>query len=194
MTVERPMIRVGLVGAGPWASMFTAPMLAAGPDLSFAAIWTRRPEAATALAQTYDATAVGSYEQLLEASDAVAFSVPADVQAGLAVTAARAGKSLLLEKPVSFTVADAEAIAAAADDARVATQLMLTYRFTEQVRSFLDSLTGAHVRCVRTAFVGGGALDGSPFATPWRKEPRAVLLDLGPHTLDLVEAAAGPIT
>jgi hypothetical protein len=41
--------------------------------------------------------------------------------------------------------------------------------------------------------VGGGALDGSPFATPWRQQARAVLRDVGPHTLDLAEAAAGPI-
>jgi len=44
------------------------------------------------------------------------------------------------------------------------------------------------------AMLGGGALDGSPFATPWRQTAGAVLLDLGPHTLDLAEAVAGPIT
>ena len=119
---------------------------------------------------------------------------PADVQAPLAVTAARAGKHLLLEKPVGFTVADAQAVADAADDAGVATQLMLTYRFTEQVRAFLRSTAGAPLRYLRTAMLGGGALDGSPFATPWRQAAGAVLFDLGPHTLDLAEAAAGPIT
>jgi predicted dehydrogenase len=44
------MIRVGLVGAGPWAGMFTAPMLASAPGMSLAAVWTRRPAAAEALA------------------------------------------------------------------------------------------------------------------------------------------------
>jgi predicted dehydrogenase len=187
------MIRFGLVGAGPWAGMFTAPMLASAPDLSLAVVWARRRAAAEGLAHQHGATAVDSFEDLLAACDAVAFTVPADVQATLAAAAARAGKHLLLEKPVAFTVADAEAVATAADDARVATQLMLTYRFTKQVRAFLGSLAGARVEYVRTAFVGGGALDGSPFATPWRQAARAVLLDLGPHTLDLAEASAGTI-
>jgi predicted dehydrogenase len=186
------MIRVGLVGAGPWADMFTAPMLASASGLSLAAVWARRPAAAEALAHEHGAAGVGSFDELLGACDAVAFTVPADVQAPLAVTAARAGKHLLLEKPVGFTVADAEAVAAAA--AGVTTQLMLTYRFTTQVRAFLRALADARVGYVRTAMLGGGALDGSPFATPWRQAAGAVLLDLGPHTLDLAEAAAGPIT
>jgi predicted dehydrogenase len=173
--------------------MFTAPLLASAPDLSLAAVWARRRTAADALANLHGAVAVDSFEDLLAACDAVAFTVPADVQASLALAAARAGKHLLLEKPVAFTVADAEAVAAAADAAGVATQLMLTYRFTEQVRAFLGSLAGTSVGYIRTTFVGGGALNGSPFATPWRQAARAVLFDLGPHTLDLAEAAAGPI-
>jgi predicted dehydrogenase len=188
------VIRVGLVGAGPWADLFTAPMLASAADLSLAAVWARRPDAAAALAQQHGAAAVGSFDDLLAACDAVAFTVPADVQAPLAVAAATAGKHLLLEKPVGFTVADAQAVADAADAAGVATQMMLTYRFTEQVRAFLGSAAGAQLRYLRTAMLGGGALDGSPFATPWRRGAGAVLLDLGPHTLDLLEAAAGPVT
>jgi predicted dehydrogenase len=187
------VIRVGLVGAGPWAHMFTAPMLASAPDIALAAVWARRADAAEAVADQYGAAAVGSFEDLLAACDAVAFTVPPDVQAALAVVAAGAGKHLLLEKPVAFTVADAESVAAAAEAAGVATQLMLTYRFTGQVRAFLGAVGGARVGYVRVTCVGGGALSGSPFATPWRQQARAALRDVGPHTLDLVEAVAGPI-
>jgi predicted dehydrogenase len=186
------MIRVGLVGAGPWAGMFTAPMLARAPDLSLAAVWARRPEAAADFARQHGTIAVDTFETLLDECDAVAFNVPADVQASLAVAAAEAGKHLLLEKPVAFTVADAEAVATAADAAGVATHLMLTYRFTDHVKAFLKEASRGKVEYFRSAFIGGGALDG-PFATPWRRALRAALLDLGPHTLDLAELAAGPI-
>ena len=111
------MIRVGLVGAGPWAGLFTAPMLASAPDLTLAAVWARRTVAAEELAGGHGAAVVGSFDDLLAACDAVAFTVPADVQASLAVAAARAGRHLLLEKPVGFTVAEAEAVAAAVDEA-----------------------------------------------------------------------------
>ncbi|WP_410095188.1 Gfo/Idh/MocA family oxidoreductase [Streptomyces sp. wa22] len=43
-------------------------------------------------------------DALLAASDAVAFAVPPDVQAPLAVRAAEAGCHLLLDKPVATTV------------------------------------------------------------------------------------------
>ncbi len=174
--------------------MFHAPLLAAGPELTLSAVWARRPEAARELAGRHGAVAVATFEDLLVQSDAVAFSVPPDVQATLAPRAARQGKHLLLEKPLAFTVSDAEAVAAAADEARVATQLMLTYRFSSPILDFLAALDGSTVRHVRIAMVTSGALAGSPFATPWRRKPGGAILDLGPHALDLAEAVAGPIT
>ena len=186
------MIRVGLVGAGPWAGMFTAPLLAQAPDLSLAGVWARRPEAAAEFARQHDTIACGTLEELLDECDAVAFNVPPDVQATLAVTAAQAGKHLLLEKPLAHTVTDAEAIAGAADAAGVATQLMLTYRFTDQVKAFVAAASRSRVEYYRSAWIGGGALEG-PFATPWRRQQRAVLFDLGPHMFDLAELTAGPI-
>ena len=101
-------LRVGLVGAGPWAEMFHAPMLAAGPRTSLAAVWARRPEAAEELATSYGAPHVSSFDDLLEACDAVAFAVPPSVQAELAPRAAQADKHLLLEKPLAFTLPEAE--------------------------------------------------------------------------------------
>lgn len=39
-------VRVGLIGAGPWARDMHAPMLAAGPETVLTAVWARRPDAA----------------------------------------------------------------------------------------------------------------------------------------------------
>jgi predicted dehydrogenase len=90
------VLRVGLVGAGPWAGMFTAPMLAAGPATALAAVWARRAEASGDLAARYGVPAVGSLSDLFAECDAVAFAVPPNVQAEIAVQAAEAGKHLLL--------------------------------------------------------------------------------------------------
>src|SRR5258707_404244 len=40
-------VSVGLVGAGPWASMVHAPVLAASPHTRLAGVWARRPEPVT---------------------------------------------------------------------------------------------------------------------------------------------------
>jgi predicted dehydrogenase len=46
-------LRIGLVGAGPWARLFTGPMLADSPDAEFVGVWARRPEAAAEVATAH---------------------------------------------------------------------------------------------------------------------------------------------
>ena len=74
------MIRVGLVGAGPWARLFHAPMLSASAAVSLAAVWARRGDAAQELATEFDVAAAASFDELLDRCDAVAFAVPPSVQ------------------------------------------------------------------------------------------------------------------
>ena len=85
--------------------MFHAPVLTASPLTSLEAVWARRPEAAQELVATHGGAAVARLEELFERCDAVAFAVPPDVQAEIAPRAAAAGKHLLLEKPLAFTLA-----------------------------------------------------------------------------------------
>ena len=186
-------LRVGLVGAGPWAGLFHAPMLAAGPRTSLSAVWARRPEAAAALATSYDAQPVSTFDDLLAACDAVAFAVPPPVQAELAPRAARAGKHLLLEKPLAFTLPEAEAIAEAVDASDVQSLMMLRNRFSAEGRAFVERAQAGRARGAVATFVSGAALPGNAFATPWRVEQGAVF-DLAPHAIDLLDAALGPVT
>jgi predicted dehydrogenase len=187
------MIRVGLVGAGPWARYFHAPMLAAAPQLHLSGVWARRSDAAQEVGAAFNAPAARTFDELLAGCDAVAFTVPPGVQADLAPQAARAGKHLLLEKPVAATLESAKRLAEVIDDAGVVSQLMLTNRYTTATREFLRAISGATVFAVTGSFVSGATLPGSPFATPWRLGPGAALLDLGPHCFDLLEATAGPV-
>lgn len=184
-------LAVGLVGAGPWAARMHAPMLAAGPETRLAGVWARRPEAAAALAAAHGVDAAPSFEALLERSKAIAFAVPPDVQARLAIEAARAGKALLLDKPLALTLDDARAVAAAVEAAGVATQMVLSYRYRASTLAFLERARAFGAFGARVAFLSGFML-GGPYATPWRLAHGA-LLDLGPHALDLVEGALGPI-
>lgn len=184
-------VSVGLVGAGPWAAMVHAPVLAAGPETRLAGVWARRPEAARDLAEKHGVPIFLRYEDLLDACEAVAFSIAPAAQPEYAIAAARAGKALLLEKPLADTLEGAERLAAAVREAGVPSMLMLSYRFGSHVRSFIDNVSGFGAVAGRATFLGGGFLPGSPFATGWRLEQGA-LLDLGPHMIDLMEATLGP--
>ncbi|MCF6473609.1 Gfo/Idh/MocA family oxidoreductase [Nonomuraea sp. MG754425] len=177
------------MGAGPWARMAHAPMLAKGPHTRLAGVWARRPEAAAELGAPVYATV----EELFEHCQAVAFCVPPAVQAEYAVRAARAGKALLLEKPLAESAEDAERVAAAIAEAGVASQMVLTLRYAPQTRAFLARCAEIEPFGGHAANVSGVLLGDHPFATPWRLR-RGALLDVGPHVIDLLDAALGRVT
>lgn len=184
-------VAVGLVGAGPWAGMVHAPALAAGPDTRLAGVWARRPEASAELAAEHGAPSFADIEELFDSCEAVAFSVPPDVQAELAMRAAQAGKAVLLEKPLAMDLEGARRLADAIGEAGVASQMVFTMRYTGAARAFLQQVRGLDAFGGYGSFVSS-VLSGGPFATPWRLE-RGALLDLGPHIVDLLDAALGRV-
>lgn len=185
-------LRVGLVGAGPWAAMLHAPMLQRSPAVELAGIWARRPEAAQALAERRGTRAVPSFDALLDSVEAVAFAVPPDVQAEMAARAARAGRHLLLEKPLALDLDAASRLVDAIGQSGVRSQMVLTRRYMPSVKAFLAEASGFDAHGARAASISGAVREGNPFATPWRLAHGA-LLDVGPHVLDLLDASVGPI-
>jgi predicted dehydrogenase len=184
--------RIGLVGAGPWANLFTGPMLASSTSLHLAGVWARRPEAAASLATTLATQPFDDIDALLDQVDALAFAVPPDVQADIGARAARAGKALLLDKPIGVTLSQATSLADAVGQAGVVTQVLLTNRYLPAMREYLAQLDGFDGYGARASFFGNGCIPGTYFATPWRLE-QGGLLDLGPHVFDALEASLGPI-
>ncbi|HEX6352339.1 Gfo/Idh/MocA family protein [Actinophytocola sp.] len=187
-------LRVGLVGAGPWAHKVHAPGIAAHPRTELVAVWARRAEAAAEVARVGGATTVASFDELLGQVDAVAFAVPPSVQAPLAVQAAQAGKHLVLEKPVAPSVADAAAIVDAVERAGVVSTIMLTFRYAAGTRQWLDEVhrIGGWAGGLARWF-SGTLLDTKYERSQWRHEGGA-LADIGPHVFDLLDAALGRIT
>ncbi|MER5647757.1 Gfo/Idh/MocA family oxidoreductase [Streptosporangium sp. NPDC002524] len=185
-------VEVGLIGAGPWARAMHARMLAAGPETRLTAVWARRAPAAQEIAEPYGAVVAGTPEELFDRCEAVAFAVPPAVQAELAVRAAGAGKAVLLEKPLGPDLASARAVAEAVAEAGVVSQMVLTKRYHPATRDFLRRAALLETTGARSCYLHGAFLGGE-FATGWRLEQGA-LLDLGPHLLDLLDAAIGPIT
>ena len=187
-------LRVGLVGAGPWAATVHAPMIAAHADVELAGVWARRPDAAAALAAAHGAKPFDSVQSLLAAVDIVAFAVPPAVQVPLAIEAARAGRHLVLEKPVAATLDEAYRLADAVSAAGVASIVMLVMRFAPEISGWLESVRSVDGWRAGSARWLSGALLGGPYSvSPWRHQDGA-LADVGPHTVDLIDAALGEVT
>jgi predicted dehydrogenase len=190
---EAPL-RIGLVGAGPWARAVHAPAIAAHPRTKLVTVWARREQSAGALAAPYGATVSHSFKELISMVDAVSFAVPPDVQAPLAIHAAQAGRHVILEKPIAATVEQAEQLVAAADEAAVATIVVLIRRFEKGTREWLEEVHRRGGWAGGTAqWLTGALLGGQYSQSAWRHQGGA-LADIGPHVLDLLDAALGEVT
>jgi predicted dehydrogenase len=192
MTSEPPL-RFGLVGTGYWARVTHAPALATTDGIELAAVWGRDAQKAARLAADHGAAACADFAEFLGSVDAVAFSVPPDVQQELAVRAARAGRHLLLEKPIALSLAAADELAGAVAAAGVASVVFFTARFDPRVRAWLAELAAGGPWLGGTLTWLGTAMDeASPFNTPWRRD-KGGLWDLGPHAVSLLWASLGPV-
>ena len=183
----------GLVGTGHWAQITHAPALASADGIDFAAVWGRNAGAAAELAGRYHAAAYNDLSEFMVNVDAVAFAVPPDVQAPIAIRAARAGKHLLLEKPMAISPTDADALVDAVEQANVASVVFFTARFQADVRAWLAEVAATGGWAGGCAIWLGSALRaGNPFNTAWRRD-KGGLWDLAPHLISLLWASLGPV-
>ncbi|MEU5978807.1 Gfo/Idh/MocA family oxidoreductase [Streptomyces sp. NPDC047315] len=193
-------MRVGLVGAGPWAERTHAPALGGHDGVAFAGVWARREEAAQALGGRYGVPALtgeDGIDALFAVCDAVAFAVPPDVQAPLVGRAARAGCHVLLDKPVATDPTAAREAADAVARAGVASLVFCTMRFARASRDWLaEQAAKGGWFTGRTHWYGSlfAADSDSPYAaSPWRRE-KGGLWDLGPHALAALVPVLGDVT
>jgi predicted dehydrogenase len=122
---------------------------------------------------------------------------PGDSHAELAIAALRAGKHVLLEKPLANTVAEAEAIAAAAAQAGTVTMTGFVFRRVPAATLARDLVSAGFVGevwSVRAAYLQDWLADPSaPWV--WRLD-RALagsgaLGDIGAHAIDLAQFVTG---
>jgi predicted dehydrogenase len=123
--------------------------------------------------------------------------VPPDVQAPLAIRAAQAGKHLLLEKPIAFSLAEADELVKACESTGVATVVFFTHRFSIEIRAWLTDEQarggpGGGWSGGVAVWLGDALRADSPFNTPWRRE-KGGLWDLGPHVVSMLWACLGPV-
>ncbi len=125
------MIRYAVVGAGWISQEAFMPGVAQSGNSTIAAIVTGDLDKGAKLAAFHNVPQVVSYDdydKLLESDtiDAVYIALPNSMHADYTIRAARAGKHIMVEKPLAVSVAEAEAMITAADKARVF--LMTAYR------------------------------------------------------------------
>ena len=114
------MIRIAIVGCGRIAKRH-AELLGSGQiaGAKLVAVCDLLADRALAFAGKYDVPGFTSMTELLEKSDADVITVltPSGSHAALSIEASRAGRHVIVEKPMALTLADADAMVRAADEA-----------------------------------------------------------------------------
>ena len=118
-------VKVGMVGLGGIANRKLIPALAKSDQAELWSVLSRSMDRAQAAAAEFGAQASNPAFDDLEDMladpylDAVIIATPDKLHAQQTIAAARAGKHVLVEKPMTTTIADAEAMIAACQDANV---------------------------------------------------------------------------
>ncbi len=188
------MIRVGFVGAGRLGRVHARHLMRL-PEVSVGA-FDVVPSSSESFAAEVGGVAYGSFEELLETSDAVAVVTPSDVHADFAVAALEAGKHVFIEKPVTLSVEAAGPISAAAS---AKPELVCT---VGQVLRCFPMYRRAH-ELVKAGEIGvpaalrmsrGGGLPGG--GRGWfedHSKSGGVFIDLGVHDFDFLLWTFGPV-
>ncbi|PYY43053.1 gfo/Idh/MocA family oxidoreductase [Curtobacterium sp. MCLR17_043] len=198
------MVGHGFMGAAHSQAWRTAPRffdLGAEPEM--AVIVGRDPERTEAARQQYGWQAASTDWRAVVADpdiDVVDVVSPGSSHVEIAIAALQAGKHVLCEKPLANTVAEAEAMTAAADAARaqgVRAMVGFSYRRVPAIafaRQLVQDGRIGTVRQVRALYLQDWLADEDGPMT-WRLDKSlagsGALGDIGAHAIDLVEHVTG---
>jgi scyllo-inositol 2-dehydrogenase (NADP+) len=186
-------LRVAIIGYGHAGSVFHAPLVASTAGLSVAAVVTSQPDRqARVRRELPEAAVLSSAELVWERAidfDLVVIATPNRTHVPLALAALKAGLPVVVDKPLAATVADAQRLIAASEQAG---KLLTVFQNARWSRGFLT------VQQLIAAELLGPIVRYEARSERYRPEPRpgawrelgdaaeagGLLYDLGSHLID----------
>jgi predicted dehydrogenase len=158
--------------------------------------WAVSPRSRPALGAAPDARWATDLDQALAdpAVTIVSICTPTPTHADLAVRALAAGRHVLLEKPIALTVADAERVATAAEDAPGILMVAHVVRFFPAYAALAERVASGSVgrpRAVRATRLSAAA---SPDEARWLQDEErsgGLVVDFAIHDIDQANALLG---
>jgi len=190
-------IPVGLVGAGKHGERYLHHIATDVPELAVRLLCRRDAAVGREQAARFGARFVEDFRDLVSSPEiaAVIVVVPPTLNPAVSTEAARAGKAILVEKPLAVDLKAAREIRRAAETAAVPVMVAQTLRYNSVVRAVrenLEPLGGLHQVCLSQRF--------EPTRLDWLDDPRVSgggnLLHTGVHSFDLLRFLTGeePLT
>jgi predicted dehydrogenase len=192
-------VRVAFIGTGAVTAYHHLPGLRLDPRAELVAICDTDPENLKRRQAEWNvahATTVPEALCGLDSVDAVVIATPNDTHRPIAVTAARAGKHVMCEKPLGTSALEVREMYEAARDAGVVHMTAFTYRFAPAMRYLRHLLRSGALGAPRH-FRSQRFLDWPETSWGWRQyQSRAGagdLFDMTIHRIDFAIDLLGPI-
>jgi predicted dehydrogenase len=172
-------VHVAVVGYGYWGSKHVR-VLSTMPDVAVTVIDSdkRRLDEAIAYYPSIDGTA-RDLDEVIDRIDAVLVATPPVEHVDVTLRALRAGKHALVEKPLAASVADAEAMVAAAHANNVHLVVGHTFEYNPAVRQLRDIIRSGELG--RVLYV-----DSARLSLGLYRRDVNVIWDLAPHDISIV--------
>ncbi len=199
MTNSLMPLRVAMIGTGFIAGVH-ARSIAASPHLQLAGVFGRDGAKTAHFAQSHGTVAFPTLEGMLEAMhpDYVTLCTPHPTHLSLALQCLKAGVSVLIEKPLCCTAAEAEPCLALASERKLAVgvnfQMRLRPARQRMVHLVSQGCLGSLVRVSLDAtdwFRSMAYYRSSPWRATWEGECGGLLMNQAPHDLDLLLSLVG---
>jgi predicted dehydrogenase len=156
-------------------------------------------ERACGAAEKHDAPAFRSLREFYDNVDAVCVCTPSGLHAKVAIHSARAGKHVVVEKPVDVTLAAAQRMVAEGRKAGVKLTTISQHRFSRQMRRLHDAAQAgdlgkliegdAYIKWYRTQQY----YDSGDWRGTWKLDGGGCLMNQGVHYVDMIQWVMGGV-
>lgn len=186
-------VRVAVIGYGLAGSVFHAPLIAATPGMIIAAIVTANPERIAQAKRDFPLVEIFETSAMLwqspQSYDLIVVASPNSSHVPLGIAAMRAGIPVVIDKPLTAAVAEAERLAAISRETGIAYTVFQSRRWDGDfltIRNLIETDQLGSITRFESRFERYRPI---PNAGAWRElrdpaEAGGLLYDLGSHLID----------
>ena len=190
-------VRIAIVGCGAIAQLGHLPGAMASDAVTVTCLIDQDEERARAMAQQFGIPQVATQiDAAADHAEAAVVALPPHLHRMAAETLLGGGLHVLMEKPLATSLADCDAMLAAAKAANRVLAVAMMRRFAPSARYLKAAIASGMLGTIRRYEARSGAADAWPSVSPFTFDPAqaggGALISNGCHDLDLLFWLLGP--
>ena len=199
MKKNKEKLGFGVIGCGRIAPKHTESIIAI-PDAELVGVCDIIPERAGEFARLYNAESYLDYKELLRRKDIdiITIATPSGNHAEIGIEAAKAGKHIMVEKPMAMTLQEADYLIKACKDNNVKLGVIHQNRYNQSIKTLRAAMEKGRFGKLThgQATVRWNRNDNYYTQAPWRGtklQDGGVLMNQSIHNIDLLQWMMGPV-